>query len=223
MKMKKAIVILILAGLLAACSEKPSSPENAAPQDTSVSPRNRSVEIAGVEFNTNTTSVDLSETEIEDYSALLGLVNLRNLLLRHNGIDDESIGRLEVLKDHPSLIILDLWYNSINDLSALSGFTSLTGLALGNNNVSDLTPLGGLVNLERLTLGGNSISDITPLGGLVNLKVLALSGNAISDIEPLKGLSGLETLGLTGNPLTQAQIDDLQQALPDCTIHFDQN
>jgi internalin A len=53
---------------------------------------------------------------------------------------------------------------------------------------------------------------------LTNLKKLELQYNDIRDVSVLIGLTQLEELYLSGNPLTQSQVDELREALPDCYI-----
>ena len=99
-----------------------------------------------------------------------------------------------------------------------------------NYSHTDLNISPGLISRSRhilfeflifsLSLTGNQISDIGALSGLVNLEELDLSENKISDINALKGLYNLTELWLGENPLTDAQIAELQTALPNCDIYF---
>ena len=57
---------------------------------------------------------------------------------------------------------------------------------------------------------------------LTQLTKLYLHDNKLTDVKGLEKLTKLEVLALSGNPdLTKAQIDELQKALPNCTIHSD--
>ncbi|MGN0577907.1 MAG: leucine-rich repeat domain-containing protein, partial [Ruminiclostridium sp.] len=59
------------------------------------------------------------------------------------------------------------------------------------------------------------------LSGLTNLTQLYLYGNKISDISSLSGLTNLTFLNLHYNEdLTQSQVDELQNKLPDCKIEY---
>ena len=115
---------------------------------------------------------------------------------------------------------LYLSWENLTDISALSEFTKLKHLDLSYNDISDLSALEGLTGLTYLDLWNNDISDISALSGLVNLTYLDLDNNNISDITALEGLTKLKTLYLNRNPLEQEQIDALQEALPNCRIHF---
>ena len=88
--------------------------------------------------------------------------------------------------------------------------------------VIDITPLKKLSKLEWLDLTGTWIKSISPVTCLVNLKELNLSYNNISDIEPLKKMKNLEMIDLTGcENITIEQIQDLQEALPELIINYD--
>jgi len=165
---------------------------------------------------TTLTWLDLDDNFIEDIGALKGLINLGWLDLQSNDIEDiTALGGLTKLTG------LNINHNIIEDITALAGLTKLEGLVANDNYISDITALGGLTELVWLALEDNLIADISALGGLTKLEWLDLEGNNISDIGALKGLKNLETLFLSGNPLTQAQINELSAALPNCEIYFE--
>ena len=57
------------------------------------------------------------------------------------------------------------------------------------------------------------------LENLTQLEYLHLERNNLTDVKGLEKLTQLKRLELTFNPdLTKAQIDELQKALPKCTI-----
>ena len=109
-------------------------------------------------------------------------------------------------------------FSQIYDITPLKWMTNMETAFLNGNNINNIMPLQYLMNLQELYLDGNDISDITPLQYLTNLQLINLSDNNISDITPLKLLTSLQGIALYGNPLTQDQIDDLQNALPHCII-----
>jgi serine/threonine protein kinase len=195
----------------------------------------QTVVIGGEIVDTSATELDLSEKNLSDISALADLTNLETLYLQENDITD-----INALKELTNLDWLRLDYNRISDISPLAGLTKLRGLPIDGNNISDISPLQGLTRMESLWLSENNISDISTLKGLTKLENLYLDDNQISDISVLAGLTKLETLylndnkvsnvsalmGLTNltmltlsnNPLTQSQVDELQEALPNCDI-----
>lgn len=84
----------------------------------------------------------------------------------------------------------------------------------------DIYFLGNFVNLQYLRLYDSNISDISPLENLVNLEKLDLSSNQVSDISPLKNLVNLKELNLHNNPISQQQIRELKEFLPNCKIYY---
>jgi len=114
---------------------------------------------------------------------------------------------------------LSLENKKINDLTPLLSLTNLTHLYLRDNQITDIGPLQSLTNLTHLSLHNNQIADITPLQSLTSLYHLELGYNQITDISPLESLFKLKYLYLT-SPLSQAQVDEFQKALPNCVIVF---
>ena len=153
--------------------------------------------LAGLEYCTALTVLELSFNEISDLSALSALTNLTYLTLTENAISDVS-----ALSGLTNLTVLVLALNKISDVSPLSGLTNLQDLVLTGNQISDVSPLSGLLNLKYLWLLVNQITDVTPLSGLRNLEKLGLSYNRISNVSPLSGLSGLKSLFLTNNDIS---------------------
>ena len=133
------------------------------------------VELTGLEYAINLTSLQLYGNRVSDLTPLAGLTNLTRLHLRRN---------------------------SITDLRPLAGLINLTTLYLSYNQASDLTPLAGLTSLTDLDLYGNGIMDLTPLAGLTNLTTLELGANSISRLPVglFADLADLETLHLGRNP-----------------------
>ena len=123
-------------------------------------------------------------------------------------------------------IVINLIGLSISDSALVSRIDSgeiprdVTNLNLDGNLISDLTPLQSLTNLKELRLMRNSISNLTPLQSLTNLTELYLSDNVIRDPAPLKSLGDLQQLVIFNNPISEADIQDLQMALPDCAIYY---
>jgi internalin A len=167
---------------------------------TNLGANNRGIiNLAGLEYCTNLSQLNLYNNRISDLTAISGLIGLVWLNLEYN-----QISELAPLSSLDNLRELYLYNNELNDLTPLGGLINLTNLGLGNNQISNLTPLAGLINLTWLSIGSNQISDLTALNGLINLTALGLGSNQISDLTPLMGLVNLIELGLDSN-----QINDL--------------
>lgn len=118
---------------------------------------------------------------------------------------------------------LDISYTGTSDISAIGSMECLQKADLSGNGISNIYILcysNSRLSLRELNLSSNALEDITPLSWLTALETLDLSGNNISSLQPLVSMTWLEKLNLSGNPLTEEQIDDLREALPDCEIEF---
>ena len=157
------------------------------------------LELTGLEYAINLTTLQLYNNGVSDLTPLAGLTNLISLHLRRNSIAD-----LTPLAGLTNLTTLYLYNNRVSDLTPIAGLTNLTTLQLGFNTVSDLMPLAELTNLTALHLYGNRISnsDLTHLAGLTNLTTLQLGFNTVSDLTPLAGLTNLTTLEIEDNAIT---------------------
>ena len=90
--------------------------------------------------------------------------------------------------------------------------------SLFTTSFNDVSPLAAFENLDFLDLSWTQVADVTPLAELENLEVLGLERTQVTDVSPLAGLKNLELLDLSGTNVTDQQVNDLQQALPDCEI-----
>lgn len=129
-----------------------------------------------------------------------------------------EIAGQEVESDAESLILTDAEVTA-EDMSAIGGLTDLTNLSLGNCGLDDISALSSLSELKSLILSGNEISDLSPLSGLTSLRTLYLDDNPVTDFSPLYGLSSLTTLNIKGIEITETELSDLREALPDCSVY----
>ena len=97
----------------------------------------------------------------------------------------------------------------------------LDQLNLSRNQISNIAPLKKLVNLERLNLINNKLTNIAVCANFPKLSWLGLNFNDITKLKPLYGLKNLEVLMIKGNTnLSNAEIMDLEDKLPNCTIEY---
>ena len=76
-----------------------------------------------------------------------------------------------------------------------------------------------LTQLMFLYLYDNQLTDVKGLENLTQLKELSLFENQLTSVKDLENLTQLPRLVIKFNPaLTKAQIDELQEALPNCKI-----
>jgi serine/threonine protein kinase len=187
---------------------------NTQPETNSTSEEPQTITIAGETISVDVTELDLIGKNLDDISVLAELTNLESLDISFN----YDISDISALSELTNLKSLDISYTDISDISALAGLTNLEKLSCNFTEVSDIQALKNLTNLTSLEIYYNNISDISALAGLTNLTNLDVDSNNISDISVLAGLTMLDYLNLNNNPLTQNQVDELQDALPYCYI-----
>ena len=194
----------------------------------------------------NLAVLNLSNTEISDQmlSALYPLQSMQNLDLRDNdGLSDKAIGDLKSRLYGCAIATSELVYEidfsghvirsderklffpsgGISDLSGLNRLTRLEDLDLSGNDITTLYPFEispSRNTLIKVNLANNHITDVLSLSSLTAVKELNLKNNQIEVVAALKRLTTLKMLNLSGNPLTWEMVNDLREALPDCTVIF---
>jgi Leucine-rich repeat (LRR) protein len=80
--------------------------------------------------------------------------------------------------------------------------------------------VGSFKNLSLLSFIGNNISDLPQeVGSLITLKILYVDNNPVTTLLPaISKLRQLESLGIGKTNITQAEIENLKQQLPNCKI-----
>ena len=176
------------------------------------------VTIAGQEYSTAETKLDLSGQNLTDADlvSLEQMENLVSLNLEGNSeISDLSpLGNLTKLQ---SLVLP--CPSGISDLTPLASLTELTAFRMvGNwnnsapaNQVKDFSPLSNLTNLTDLELVVTGLEDLSFVSGLTNLTVLRLMGTVTAeDLTTLSGLTNLTELQVhTSGTKTAAGIEGL--------------
>ncbi len=120
----------------------------------------------------------------------------------------------------PDLKALDIGHNAVTDIRFLKDLPKLQILIVADNQISDLEPLryqNQLVYLELIHNDG--VTDISPLADLTELIDLHIGKCNITDFTPLYNLKKLDRLWLGGNPITDEQLKELQEHLPNTTIN----
>ena len=186
---------------MAAEAERPRTAEagGANPVAEALAPK---VTIAGQEYSTALTEVDLSSRGLTDadLAPLAEMKGLESLNLSGN----DAVTDLSSLAGLSSLTFLNIMNTGATDLSPLSGLAAMESLHLSNAEIADLSPLTGMSHLEELYLTDgdlpySKISDLSPLSGLTELETLRIpSVSEIGDLSPLSGLTALKTLAVNG-------------------------
>ena len=178
------------------------------------------VTIAGQEYSTAETELDLSGKNLTD-ADLVNLEQMENLVSL-NLKENSQISDLTPLAGLTKLESLTLPSPSaISDLSPLSGLTSLRKLRMMTGGqgestpftmIKDFSPLSGLTNLTELTLVVTELEDLSFLSGLSQLTLLKLIGTiTVQDFSPLSNLTNLTELNLKTIG-TKVEVEDLSFA-----------
>lgn len=146
---------------------------------------------------------------------IAALENAKDLLRREGKV---YIAGREYDGDTSSLVLRDTELSD-EDLDRLSALYALSSLTLADDGLTDLSSLSGLGGLTMLDISGNGVRDLSPLSGLEGLRLLYLDSNPIDDFSPLYGLSSLTMLSIRNIEITEQQLTELSQALPNCAIH----
>ena len=112
--------------------------------------------------------------------------------------------------------------NPIVEEAIREELTNEDGEWIGESPKGKLTK-ADLEKVTELYLAFRELTEVPKgLEKLDQLKTLFLNDNKLTDVTGLEKLDQLRTLFLANNPdLTKAQIDQLQKALPKCTILCD--
>ena len=118
-----------------------------------------------------------------------------------------------------------LWLNRnfITDLPDSFSELNLNYLVLYSNKLKQFPKqILDLSKLEELSIAFNSVTELpSEIGNLKRLKYLDLKQNRISTLPKSLYNLPLERLILDFNPIKQAEVDKLQEALPNCHIQAD--
>ncbi len=182
----------------------------------------RELEISGMDKDiplsilSEITSIKTLKIEGKNISNLASLKSLSNLESLY--IISKSIYDANIFADFTNLKSLSLYDLNIKDISPLIKLTNLESLSLNNLPIEDLTLLNKFENLKSLTLTHIKISDISPIDELQNLNTLVLGGLDVKDIKPLISLKNLRQLDLWRQSISEDQIVELKNALPNLEI-----
>lgn len=184
---------------------------------------NQLVSTFGLEQLTQLQVLDLSNNNLSDINALLGLKNLSELNLGGNS-QLQALQVQTVVQNNPGLTHLNLSGIALMDLGWLpargpQGEFDFLELNVSNTGLKgDLFPLASFINLHVLNVSGNQLEFVSPIDQLTQLNVLDLSNNKLVDIIPMQSLNKLTQLNLSGNNLlAKSQVVTVVQNNPGLT------
>lgn len=139
-----------------------------------------------------------------------------------NSAGKVKIAGMEYDMNTASLSLTDMGLTD-EEMGQIAKLYALTSLNLSGNSITDIRALSTLGGLTALDLSNNRISDISALAELTGLRTLYLDNNPITDFSALYALENLSTLSIKGMAISEAQLQALSSALPNCAIHSDTN
>jgi hypothetical protein len=154
---------------------------------------------------------------------LKNLIRLKNLNLGGAKVTDAGLVHLRRLTN---LQDLDLANTKVADagLLPLKGLTQLRNLNLAGTHVTDagLVHIKGNAKMRQLNIANTGVTDegLVHLKAMTRLEQLYLWGTEVSDagLVCLKGFTGLKLLNVAKTKVTTAGVDELEIAMPNCTI-----
>ena len=164
-----------------------------------------------------------SKVNDESLRCVESLLNLEHIDLDHNhGVTDQGLVHLRNLK---KLRVISLYHCNVTGTGAthLAGLPNLRNLAMSYTPLTHdgVVELGRLQQLESLSIAHTPIADddLAALNSLTNLKLLWLGNTGLTDrgLIHLERLTALENLTLPAG-ISDAAIDRLQKAIPNCQI-----
>ena len=135
------------------------------------------------------------------------------------GYNDKTFAPLRYCTD---LMMLDLGHNHIKSLENFRGLKKLRVLIMADNKLTDISPIADFQDLEYVELFLNEITDVTPLTSLKKLVDLNIFYNPLYDNHKvLKSMTWLQRLWIGGCRLSNSDVKELRQALPDTKINVE--
>lgn len=135
----------------------------------------------------------------------------------HNELKADQCGPMKYLED---MVCLDLGHMEVEDISFVRYMPNLEYLLVADTGISDISPVAGLEKLKYLEIFYNHITDVSALTQCPALEDVNMCYNKVSDITPLLGMKQLNNLWMSGLYLTQDQMNQLKETLPETTIQF---
>ena len=150
----------------------------------------------------NITKLDLSNTEISDYSLLASATKLTELSLANNRIVDISF-----LSTATELSHLDIRHNLLTSLQALAPLEKISTLAVSDNQLNDLTGLEHALELTELVANNNKIASLDGIMNSTLLTAVYLDNNLLTDLSVLtKSAEHLNKISASGNLLEDVSV-----------------
>ncbi len=173
---------------------------------------------AFLEENPQIENIMLAGAELEDFSFLNAVSNLRSLVISNFEASEMDAAFISAF---PDLEVLGLMAGGITSMDALSELSSLQWVMLppdvSQNDFNSIVENNKELEIVEL-IGCENISDMSALSQLPGLYGLSVT-ETLNDSVTLASLANLKYLSLPEEVMQDsAYINSLQNSLPDCTI-----
>ncbi len=128
-----------------------------------------------------------------------------------------------LLRYMPDVLYFDIGhYKGLSNIEFVRSWPKLQVVILTLTNIRDITPLEDCPDLEFFECHGTPIDDISVLADKEKLEYLNIANLPnLTDLTPLYGLKQLKIVRICGSTfthVTQAQVDELKEQLPDTFV-----
>ena len=127
---------------------------------------------------------------------------------------------VEPIKYCTDMVTLDLGHMDYDNIEFVKDMPHLRFLIIGGTQVSELSPLGDKQELYYLEMFYTKVTDLTPILQLTSLKHLNLGHCRLDDYTQLFKMTWLKRLWWVDSGLTEAQQQEIRDALPDTVVCF---
>lgn len=148
---------------------------------------------------------------------------LSPFMLRHSMGNPMYNYHIQELKYCVDLICLDMGHMRFSDISFLEYMPKLQYLIIADTWPTDFTPLASLSELVYLEIFMCMIKDLSPLLELKNLECLNLGWTRCNNPELLKEMTWLTHLWANNIGITDEQVQELKDALPNTVVYVSPN
>lgn len=135
----------------------------------------------------------------------------------------KGFNKIENLDAYVGVKALWLEGNGLAKIEGLSKLTLLRSLYLHENIIEEIEGLDSLVELDHINLSKNFIKKVNNLSKLKKLTCLNLAHNNIctaEDVEHITTLTSLQTIDLQSNKISDTNIVDILEKLPDLRVVY---
>ena len=165
---------------------------------------------------------DFPEKRVVWSIPIAGYTFMTDTMLINAGIllrDDNAY----LLRYMPDVLYFDIGhYKGLSNIEFVRSWPKLQVVILTLTNIRDITPLEDCPDLEFFECHGTPIDDISVLADKEKLEYLNIANLPnLTDLTPLYGLKQLKIVRICGSTfthVTQAQVDELKEQLPDTFV-----